>query len=96
MWYGHPGYGDWGFWGLLGPLLMLLFWVGLAFVVASLARGWFGLRPHAAPPPAEPARPEDRALTILRERYARGEINSAEYEERRQTLLRDDPFARDL
>ncbi len=29
---------------------------------------------------------EDSALTVLRERYARGEIDAAEYEERRRTL----------
>ncbi len=34
---------------------------------------------------------EDRALALLRERFARGEIDRAEYEERRNTLLRQFP-----
>lgn len=91
MGFGHPGYMGWGWWGLLGPLLMLLFWVGVAFVIAALARGGLALRPRATPPLAPPARPADRALTILSERYARGEIDSTEYEERRRVLRDDQP-----
>jgi uncharacterized membrane protein len=34
-----------------------------------------------------PADPQDPALTTLRERFARGEIDRAEYEERRAILL---------
>ena len=86
--YGHWGGGAWGF-ELLGPLLTLLVWGGLALGVVLLLRGGrFGGgagAEHLAPPP--PRRAEDPALAILRERYARGEIDTAEYEERRRRLL---------
>ena len=36
--------------------------------------------------PTLASRPEDRALAILRERYARGDINREEFEARRQDL----------
>ena len=85
--YGHWG-GAWGF-ELLGPLLTLLVWGGLALGVVLLLRGGRfgggGGAEHLAPPP--PRRAEDPALAILRERYARGEIDTAEYEERRRRLL---------
>ena len=92
--YGHWGGGAWGF-ELLGPLLTLLVWGGLALGVVLLLRGGrFGAggagAEHLAPPPP-PRRAEDPALAILRERYARGEIDTAEYEERRHRLLDEPP-----
>jgi putative membrane protein len=82
--YGHVG-GAWG-WGLLGPVLTLLFWGGLVLGIVLLVRGGgLGAGGREAPPPPRPT--EDRALAILRERYARGEIDTAEYEERRRRLL---------
>lgn len=78
-----------GGWGLLGPALMLAFWIGVIALIAFAVRG-FG---RAAPAPAA-ARPldEDRALALLRERFARGEIDRAEYEERRRALGTDPPL----
>ena len=83
--HSHLGDAAWG-WGLLGSLLTLLLWSGLILGIILLVRGGLGAGgERAAPPPPRPV--EDRALAILRERYARGEIDSAEYEERRQRLL---------
>jgi putative membrane protein len=79
---------------LLGLLLPLVFLVGAVALVVLLlpalrASGRFGLGGGDTPPSA--ARPpEDRALALLRERYARGELDTAEYEERRHRL-RDEP-----
>lgn len=80
--YGYgPGMMGWeGSWGLFG-LMHILWWVFLIFGIVVLVRWTSGSGPrhphHAS---------EDRALAILRERYARGEINKAEFEERKQDL----------
>ena len=81
MMWGYNGYGFGGFGMGLG---MLLFW-GLVFAaVLLLARGFGG---RCA---ANPQRPrENSALEILRERYARGEIDKAEFEEKRRDLGAD-------
>lgn len=77
-WYGWGGTGAFGWIGGIG---MVLFWFGLiALVVWGISAA---LRPRAAaggPPP------EDLALQVLRERYARGEITDAEYEQARGVL----------
>ena len=74
------GYG--GGWAFFGMVHMLLWWVLLILGIAVLLRWLAGGRHGRHLPPAE-----DRALTILRERYARGEIDKAEYEARRKDLL---------
>lgn len=61
-----------------GLLSMVLFWAVLIFGGVFVAR-WligqgFGHR-------------EDSALEILKKRYARGEINKQEFEERKRDLL---------
>lgn len=72
MWDAGWGYG-WGFFGL-----MHLFWWALLVVGAVvLVRGVFGERRGAR---------GDSALQILRERYARGEIDESEYAARRKQL----------
>jgi len=58
--------------------LMVLFWGGLALLVVWLVRR---RDRSAVTPPAEPVR-------MLDERFARGEIDEADYQ-RRRDLLRD-------
>jgi putative membrane protein len=76
--------GDWGWgWGIFGMLMMTVFWGGLILLVVyairgSASRGDQGTGTHS--------RHRDSALTILEERYARGEIDRDEFEERRRTL----------
>lgn len=66
-------------WGLYG--VMHLLWWGLAVlvVVLLLRRGYH----HRHDPDT---RAQDRALAILRERYARGEIDKTEFEARKRDL----------
>jgi putative membrane protein len=71
---------------LLIGVLNALFWGGL-IVLIFLGIRWL-MRQNAADRDRDrsPDRTEDTALALLRERYARGEIDAAEYEERRRTL----------
>lgn len=81
MWWGHHTLG----WGglLIGALMMLLFWGGL-FVL-----GWLLIRATMASR-SQQATGQDHSsggpLQILKARYARGEIDKAEYEEIRRDL----------
>jgi putative membrane protein len=66
-------------WGMSGMMLfMTLAW--LLLIVALVAGVWWLVRTVAA-------HRRDDALTILRERYARGEISREEYESRRRDLV---------
>ena len=72
-----------GFWGWGMMLFMWLFWVAVAVFVA-----WLILRVmRRGSGPWEPG-PGDRAEAILRERYARGEIDRETYERMLEDLRR--------
>ena len=79
MW-GNMGWGWSGGWGILGGVHMILWWVllilGIIVLVKWLAGG--------------PARDErgtgSRALEILKERYARGEIGKEEFEQKKRDI----------
>jgi len=73
--------GDWG-WGhmLFGSIAMVLFWGGLILVIVLLVR-WLG---DGRSPFGGPRRKS--AIDILEERFARGEIDREEFEERRRLL----------
>ncbi len=70
--------------GLMGPFMMLVVLVVLV-VVAVLAVRWLaGMGATAARPLDQTVRPT--AQDILDERFARGEIDKDEFEERRRIL----------
>lgn len=77
MWGMHPMWGAWGVWGISMMVVMLAVW---ALVIAGLILGVRWLVTERRPPVA------DRALAVLRERYARGEINKEEFDARRRDL----------
>ena len=79
MWWG----GGWHAM-IFGPLFMLLFLAALIATVVLLVRWLDGARWGAAP--ANPAPAGRKPLDILKERFARGEINKDEFEERRRVL----------
>ena len=76
MWgWGHPM-------GWLWMVMMGLFWVALIIAVIFLVR-WLVLSTGSRGP--EPLR-EESSLEILKTRYARGEIDKQEFEEKRKDL----------
>lgn len=74
MWDGTWGAG-WGWFGLMH----LVWWVLVIAAVVAVFR-WGLDNPSRGVPPA------GRPLEILRERYARGEIDKDEFDERRRHL----------
>lgn len=78
--YGYHMWGDGHGW-FLGPLMMIVFVVVAAAVVVLLMR-WLG----AGGGGAGHHRAGRTPLDILKERFARGEIDADEFEERRRVL----------
>ncbi len=76
--------GVWYVWGwgpmLLGALLMIVFWTAVITLVVLLVRWLVGT-------PREQHSSKPSAIEILEERFARGEIDREEFEERRRVLL---------
>ena len=67
---------------IFGPLMMIVF-LAVVVMVVVLAVRWIGGSGHAAaaPPPSGKT-----ALDILNERFARGEIDKDEFEDRKRLL----------
>jgi putative membrane protein len=81
--YGWRDYGmgpgmRWGGWGL-GWIFMIIFWglviVGVIFIVRYLIGATKG------------ANGKESALDILKKRYARGEIDKEEFEQKKKDIL---------
>ena len=76
----HYGFPWFGFGGLIG---MALFWI---FVVILIA--WIIRRPHHYyGPPGPGPRPSRSAMDVLDERYAKGEINKDEYDQKKRDIM---------
>lgn len=74
--YSHPMWsGGWGHM-FMGWGMMAVFMIAVVFIVLFLIKGVTGGN--------QP--PSSTALDILNERYARGEIDTAEYYERKKTI----------
>jgi putative membrane protein len=63
--------------GLVGLLLMGLFWAGLIAVAVWVVRSVFPSGQHGPTPPVETG---ENARDILDRRYARGEITREQYD----------------
>jgi len=92
--YAPYWHGPWHMWGDGGNFwwhgpLMLLVWLAVGLVIVLLLRrsGWDGHRHHGHGRSPGYDDPTSSALRILNERYARGEIDKAEYEEKRSVIL---------
>ena len=77
QWGMHPMMFMWGAGGLVMMLMMLVFW---GLIIAGLVLGvrWLAGQGRAAG--------RDEALEILRQRYARGEIDKQEFDTRKRDL----------
>lgn len=90
MWGGGPMWRDgWGFgWHpgmIIGPIILALILIGFVAVIVSLVR-WF-THAHDGRARYESGRTSG-AMAILEERFARGEIDKAAFEDMRRTLGR--------
>jgi len=74
-WEMHPMWT--GAWAIGVMLAILLFWVVVIVGFVVGLRWLFGRKRSS---------PADAALTILRERYARGDINKEEFEQKKKDL----------
>jgi putative membrane protein len=80
MWnrpYHHWSGGGW----LLMLLVMIVFWGAIAWAIITIARHNAGLRSTDQQGPVAGS-----AQRILEERFARGEIDAAEFQQRRDVL----------
>ena len=83
---GHDHMWGGGWYGMfLGPLMMLLF-LGIAVAVIVLIVRWLGGPRHHAHLPLPGAAPSKTPVDILKERFALGEIDKQEFEERKRIL----------
>jgi putative membrane protein len=73
----HPMWGFWGPWGVAMMLMMFVFW-GAVLMAVMVGIRWLIRQSQAGR--------VDPALDILRQRYARGEINREEFETKKRDL----------
>lgn len=71
-------------WGI-GWVWMLLFWLIPILLVLAAVKYLFSGRPQSG---GESREDKDKALDMLEERYARGEINREEFIQKRDDLKR--------
>lgn len=84
MWWGHGFDGFSWEWMLSGGLMMVLFWGGLIALAVLILRAFSSSQQHRGS--ASTLASSNTALDILQQRYARGEIAKAEFEEMRDDL----------
>lgn len=81
MWDHMSGYGGWGGMGF-GMIGMSLFWILLIVAIVALINGRWRSGP------SEDRHPDKTSLDIVKERYARGEIDKEEFEQKKLALMK--------
>lgn len=86
QWHGnHPMGWDGSGWGwghmIFGGFMMIAFWGAIILLIVLLVRWLSSGHAHGAPLPGHKT-----PLQILQERFAKGEIDKEEYEERKRLL----------
>lgn len=83
-WTMGPGMMEGGYgMGWIWTIIMFAFWIAVIVGVIFLIR-WVAITMRTG---GQSARSEDSALEILKRRYARGEINKEEFEEKKKDLM---------
>ena len=77
MGYYYDNYLGWGFGGIVMMLAMVAFWIGIIWLIIYAVRG--GDRKNDVSGSKSP-------MDILKERYAKGEINKEEFESKKKDL----------
>jgi putative membrane protein len=79
-----PGMMEWGYgMGWIWTIIMFAFWIAVIVGVIFLIR-WVTITMRTG---GQSVRSEDSPLEILKRRYARGEINKEEFEEKKKDLM---------
>lgn len=79
-WGGHGLVdGSFGFGGAIAMTIQLIFWIAIIVVAVKFLKNYF-------PPKNLNGNTEDQALEILRQRYAKGEIDTEEFNLRKKEL----------
>ena len=74
--------------GGFGWIFMLVFWGLIIWAIIALVRGGFGRGHMCGHDHGDDARGKDKSpLEILKERYAKGEIDKKEFEDKKQDLI---------
>jgi len=73
------GYGGWGGFGVIGWLTALIFWILVILGVVALVRYLRGTGKNST-------NKDKTSLDILKERYAKGEIDKKEFEDKKKDL----------
>lgn len=82
---GRFGGSDLGMYGLVGGLFMLVFWIALILLIALGIR-WLVTSTGTSSSSPGSVHADEAALDVLKKRYAQGEIDTQEFEERKKAL----------
>ena len=84
----YYGYGHMAGWGVFGLLWVILGWIFLIWIVSMIVRRvvWGSHHRHEKWRRWQEMKTGHSALGILNERYAKGEINREEYEQKKKDI----------
>jgi putative membrane protein len=77
-----PGMMNWGYGGWLMGIINIIFWVAVIIGIFYLIK----FLSSSSKQGGQETKRADSAMDILRERYAKGEINKEEFEEKKKLL----------
>jgi len=76
--FGFDGMGMWGIGGSIMLIIWIIIIIAVIAVILALVKGQAGQ--------GQNSKTESNALNILKERYAKGDINKKEFEEKKKDL----------